>query len=339
MSRLTRRRVGRVAGVRAIGDAFSDAQSLNQTFHATDYVPADIQNDFSTGLGYYNQLQSASQGVSVVKGTVQLSDQATNLILDGTIVALQAVPVLGQAFAIFMAVAPQAGAGPGTCAQPPAGPAPSQLRAWPHYTSWASFFGGGYPAPAPGSFEAFADSALQYNWELLANCFPQHYVPAPFLLGALVASWNATHAGPTRTITRTGLNSSSTWGLPPGWDPIADALEQAILAKARAAAPPVTGPISFEQAAAQTASAPKDVTSSFAVNAGPMIQRTITLRLKPPPAPAPASPLIRAPAPSTGSGGAVAALAVLALGGAWVLLRKRRHEPIIPRGLRRALHI
>jgi hypothetical protein len=336
VSAMTRRRLRRVAGAsaRAIGDAMSDASSLAQTFQATDYIPADIQNDYATGLAYYQQFKNATAGVSVSGGTVQLSDAAADqLLLTTTQTVFDMVPVLGQVFAVFMALSPKAGPGPGTCADPPAGPAPSQLRAWPHYTSWASFFGP-YPQAAAGTFESYANGVLQYNWELGANCFMSKWAPAPGLLAALVASWNATHAGPARTVTRTGLNPTG-WGLPKGYDPIASALEDAIIAKS-AGPPPTTGPLTFAQSDAAAQAAPHNATSSFSVNSGAMLTKTITLKLKPPPAPvkAAAPAPVKAAAPAPASSGATAALvATVALAGAagvWIFVRRRKRLPVVP---------
>jgi hypothetical protein len=340
VSAYTRRKLRRAVGFsRAIGDAMSDASSLAQTFHATDYVPASVQNDYATGVGYYQQFQNATAGASVVNGTVQLSDQASDAVLTTLVTTVaQMVPVLGQAFAVFMALAPKAGPGPGTCADPPAGPAPNQLRAWPHYTSWAKFFGA-YPQAAAGTFEAFANPILQYNWELGANCFQSQWVPAPGLLAMLVASWNATHAGPSRTITRTGLNPTG-FGLPKGYDPIASALEDAVIAKSSPAPGASTGPISWSQSEAQTSAAPHNVSSSFTVNSGPLIVKTITLKLTPKPTTT-VGPAVKAVAPAPATSGSTAALvATVALAGAcalWIFTRRRKHLPVVPRNLAKKL--
>lgn len=98
---------------------------------------------------------------------------------------------------------PHAAAGPGDCVSDPPSD-PSNLSAWPHYISWATRFGS-FTAPAPASFEAFAYPLIQRNAELQDNCFPSLAVPWNALLASLVASWNATHAGPAQTVTRAGL--------------------------------------------------------------------------------------------------------------------------------------
>ena len=303
-SRAARRRL-RGLGRSRLAIGASAASTLVTTFDPLQYVPSEIQDKIATGASYYQAFSAATQGVSLgPHGTVQVSDGATNALLDTMIAAVgAAVPVLGAAFALIMAIAPRAGAGPGVCAtSPPAGPLPSQLAAWPHFTSWASQYGT-YPVGAPGTFEAYANPILEYNWLLWANCFGDKYIPPAVLLATLAASWNAMHASPpTRTITRKGLANQDFGAYPAGYDPIAMAMETAIFAGEEA-----TGE-TFQQATTRS-NLPGNVTSSLTVNSGPVKLKPLTLHF--------GSSLSKSAAPASGSSGSTAAaVAVVALGGA-----------------------
>jgi len=281
-----RRDVSRLTRRRALGLARSRYRSIGQgaavsgavQFAASEYVPADIQNDAATAKGYYDQFQSATQGVSIVGGRVELSDGASQAALGGIEAGLTAAaPVLGAALAAFIALAPKAGAGPGVCAtDPPAGPLLSDLQAWAHFTSWPSFFAP-YTVGAPGSFEAFANPILEYNWLLWANCYSNKWIPPAILLATLVSAWNGNHKGPTRTICRAGLNPSG-FGLGPGYDPIANALESAILAKC----PPP--PADFESFINAPPCEPQNVSSCVTINDGPLVLHILPLTLRMTPA-------------------------------------------------------
>jgi hypothetical protein len=279
-----RRDVSRLTRRRAIGLARSRYRSIGQSaseiaaavhFNAADYVPPELVDDANTARGYYDQFANAAQGVSVVNGRVELSDGASEAVLGGIEAGITAIaPPLGAALGLFLALAPKAGPGPGVCAtDPPAGPLLSQLQAWPHFTSWASFFSS-YPVGSPGSFEAFANPPLEYNWLLFANCYSNKWLPPALLLATLVAAWNGVHqATSTRTICRSGLNPSG-FGLGPGYDPIANALETAI--QAGCPAPPGA---TFEQVVNAPPCEPQNATSCFQVNSGPLIVKRIPLRL------------------------------------------------------------
>ena len=283
-------------------------------------LPTQLQDAIDTGGEYYSKFKAATQGVTLgPHGSVQISDKAATAIADTiTAVVVAAVPVLGPALAIFLAIAPSAGAGPGTCASDPPNvrdakhPTPSELRAWSHFTAWEAFFEPFAPGAAR-SFEAFANPILAWNWELGANCFGNLSVPAPLLLAALISAWNGSHAGPSRTITRGGLNPSAAWGLPPGYDPIANALEGAVYGRA-------TGSVA----------APQDVTSSFVVQAGaehapapapaPTPTKTIAFKLSAP-APAPVKSValhLAQAAPPAATPAAAGTKVKIALGGVLV---------------------
>lgn len=276
VSRLTRRRqIGLARSrYRSIGQSAAQIAGAVQ-FNAADYVPPELISDANTARSYYNQFSSAAQGVSIVNGRVELSDGASQAALGGIEAGLTAVaPVLGAALAAFLAIAPKAGPGPGVCAtDPPSGPLLSELQSWPHFTSWASFFAP-YNLGSAGSFEAFANPALEYNWLLFANCYSNKWVPPAVLLATLVAAWNGTHQGTsTRTICRSGLNPSG-WGVGPGYDPIANALESAILANC-----PTPAGATFEQVVNAPACMPQNATSCFHVNSGPLVVHVIPLTL------------------------------------------------------------
>ena len=299
-----------------------------QQFDASAYVPQEIQDDYATGSAYYDQFQQASQiagGVTFGSGgRITLSPQASDAIggaIDGAVIA--SVPVLGEAFAVLLAAGPKAGSGPGVCGtDPPAGAQLSQLQAWPHFVSWQSFYGA-YPLGAAGSFEAFANPPLEYNWLLIQNCFGDKAGASPTILAALISSWNALHdSSSTRTITRSGLVPSG-WGVPAGYDPIAQALEQALLAKYT---PPNQ---TFEQATSADGgyTGPHGATSSFVVNTGPLKLKPLTLHFGPSSGvqlPTAVSMATAKTAASSGvGGGTLVVAAAAALAGWWFLVAKK----------------
>lgn len=278
VSRLTRRRVEGLhrSRYRSIGQS---AGAQVQDFVVTNYVPADIQNDVATGTAYYNQFQQATSGVSFKNGTLQLSPAASQAALGAFEAGLTAAaPVLGVALAAFLAIAPKAGAGPGQCvSNPPPGPLLSQLQGWSDFLSWQKFFGP-YNVGAPGSFEAWANPILEYNWILDNNCYSNKWIPPAILLATLVSAWNAKHMGPARKICRSGLNPPS-WGLGPGYDPIANALENALVV--HCPPPPSTGNAFEDATAPRPPCTPNNVTSCVAVNGGPFQAHVIPLTLHP----------------------------------------------------------
>ena len=334
LSSLSRRRARGLGRSRlAIGS------SVAEQFDFGSYVPQGIQDDVATGQAYYNQFQQATQGTVTVgsNGSIHVSDQAAYAYADAVAgVVAAAIPILGTAFAVLMAVAPHAGAGPGTCANPPAGPLPSQLVAWPHFTPWASPTSfPRYNPGAPGSFEAFANPILEYNWLLWANCFSNKWTPPAILLASLIASWNATHAGPSRTITRTGLVQSGFVPYPSGYDPIAEALESALLAKYTA--PDQT----FEQATSGAGgySGPYNAASSFQVNAGGLLlKKVLTLHL-PPAKTATAQTMAPAPAAASSgpSGATIAVVGIAAAAALWGWHQHAARKAFFPKNLTRKL--
>jgi hypothetical protein len=282
-------------------------------FDASAYVPADVAADLSTAQSYYASFSQAAKGITVGSGgRITLSDEATNYVADALVSTISVIaPEIGVAYAALMALAPKAGAGPGVCAvDPPAGPSPSQLAAWPHFTSWASFFGP-YPLSTAATFESYANPVLQYNWELFQNCFSDRSVPAPVLLAQLIATWNATHLGPARTVTRTGLNPAGFSAHPVGYDPIADALEIAAVSHY------VDPNANFEQSINQESSAPTNLSASFQVNNGPQVAHVAALTLHHLPLPGAAG--AKAPTSSSSSAGTIVVVGGLLAAGAWAV--------------------
>jgi hypothetical protein len=187
---------------------------------------------------------------------------------------------LGVLTASILALGPKAGSGGGVCStSPPPGPLLSQLKSWAYFSSWADRFGS-YPAPIPNSFESFANPVLEYNWLLWNNCY-DFQTPPPTLLASLIASWNAVHESTSQqSVVRTGLNPAGFNPEGQPYDPIANALEMALLSKY--ANVPVSGQ-TFQQAITPSA-APNGVASTFTINSGPLIDprsHTLSLTLRP----------------------------------------------------------
>ena len=259
-----------------VGSAASVGGYVATTFNLQSYVPQSIQDDYTTGKSYYDQFSKATQGITIgPHGTVAISDSAKQAIADSiTATVAAAVPVLGVAFAALMALAPSAGAGPGVCStDPPINALPSTLAGWPHFWGWANSYGA-YPQGAAGSFEAYANPVLEYNWLLGANCFGDRQIPSQVLLAGLIASWNAVHsASSKRTVSRSFQHIKS-FGTNANFDPIADALLNDVVAKNTHLPPDPT----FQQATDPNAySGPDQATSSFVINNGGLILNPLTL--------------------------------------------------------------
>lgn len=236
--------------------------------------------------------------------------------------ALMLIPGVGTAIGgALLAITSAVGfahAGAGLCAtSPPAGSGWGDLKRWAHYTPWANsaanlasgaaWYEG---KDAAGSFEDVANRALAYQRALYDNCFSNIAAPPPLVLAQLVAAWNATHAGPTRTITRAIPNLNALGSTAPGFDPLADAL---------------SGNDTSGKVAA------------IKVNAGAPIKKVAVLKLSPHPgAVSAAAPT--AGAASSGSSSTVALLAVAAAAGAaafYVRAQRRKRAPLVPKSLTR----
>lgn len=322
-----RRPLARPGIARGIGQA---AGAL--AFDFSQYVPADLQNDTATARSYYNAFSQAAGAVSIKGGVVTLSPAAqeavSGAILATTEAAIAAgLPGAGAVLALAYALAPKAGAGPGLCAtDPPPSPYLGDLQSWPHFQSWASFWGA-YAPGAAGTFEATAYGALEYNWLLGANCFADKMTPAPLLLASLIASWNAAHdSTSTRTICRTVVPAAFAGQQ---YDPIAEALSEAAYAKYTPALPPNP---TFEQAVNQTYAGPRSLSACFSIHTGPLkLAHVLTLHLRPSSVPVPVAAKLTGRRPATAAPLlAVAAAGAAAFAGWWVWIAKKP----LPRFLR-----
>jgi hypothetical protein len=138
--------------------------------------------------------------------------------------------VVGAAVgAILNAVGPAHGSG-GMCGYNNEN-APDPSGDWATWPNQWEYGHGSYPAPAPGSFEAFADHLLRANMALNDNCWPDKAVAPPIVLAGAIEAWNRLHSSSSQhTVTRSGLNAATPGGFQSGtvypgpWDPIADAL-------------------------------------------------------------------------------------------------------------------
>jgi hypothetical protein len=296
----------------AIGSStVATAVSVADQFNVSQYIPPAVQDDVATGAAYYqtfSQATDALAGTRIVNGTVQISDSAQKALFGTFSAGISAVaPPLGAALALIWALGPHAGAGPGVCVSPPAGPALAQLKAWPHFVPWA----GAYGPYSPGSFEAFAAPVLAYNWLLQQNCFAGIALPADALLAKLVTAWDATHAGAPRTLCRR-FDHVTSFGSNPNDDPISDALYWSIVNDARYGGNP-----------------PDQATRCVAVNTGPQVVRVKALALH---HLGPATSA-RAPASASSSASIAAGAAVVGLGAAGVFYASR--AGLLPRWARR----
>jgi hypothetical protein len=130
---------------------------------------------------------------------------------------------------ILQAVGPAHGSG-GMCGYNNEN-APDPTGDWTTWPNQWEYGHGSYPAPDPGSFEAFADHLLRANMALNDNCWPDKAVSPALVLAGAIEAWNRLHsASSQRTIARSGLNAATPGGFQSGtvypgpWDPIADAL-------------------------------------------------------------------------------------------------------------------
>lgn len=192
----------------AMTGASSFARAPRQSSYFRTRTLGQAEADFDV-QGTISKVQGAQQVAANLQSSIQQYGNTDPNALQqnawqGIVTGFNAIlPGAGTALDQIYDLLPHAAAGPGDCASDPPSD-PSNLSAWAHYTSWQSRFGS-YAAPAPGSFEAFAYPLIVRNAELQDNCFTSLMVPWNVLLAGLVASWNATHAGPAQTVTRTGL--------------------------------------------------------------------------------------------------------------------------------------
>lgn len=203
----------------------------SDTLFKAEAIVGTAASDANTAVSILNTFKT--------NGSVDLTGDAAQAQMNKYIAVMQLVPVVGQVLGAAIYAITQAGgfahAGQGICAtDPPASASLSDLKAWPHFTAWnqsvansaspgTEWFEGKDPL---GSFEDVANRMLAYNRALQDNCFVQGTIAPPVLLAQIIAAWNGAHQGPTRMVTRTmpGPNIGSTT---PGYDPIAEALDQA----------------------------------------------------------------------------------------------------------------
>jgi hypothetical protein len=246
-------------------------------------IPPEIAGDVGAAVSYYQQAAAATSNIKVVKDsngwpTVQLSPKAQAVVVDLVNTYAYTIPVLGQLYAILVALAPQAGAGPGTCSTDPvhvanpAAPTMAELQAWPHFWGWTDEYSP-YPVAAAGTFEAYANPILEWNWTLNTNCFSSIATQPAVLLASLTHSWNQAHSGTTtRVVTRSGLQATGVpapgggWEKdPPSYDPIAQALDQAVGLQ-------YTDP---NCSAFDCYNGPTNTSTSFTINTGPLASTTL----------------------------------------------------------------
>lgn len=298
----------------------SSPQAQTIAFDASSIYGTAV-NDAATAADVVDTFTASGVDYTGDQGKKQLQQVA---------LALQLIPgvgqVLGGAILAITSALGFAHAGAGVCStSPPNGPGWGDLKGWPYYKSWqdtsdsAPAGSGWYEGKdAAGSFEDVVNRALAYNQALADNCYTNLAVKPqdlPALLAQLIAAWNKTHLGPTRTVSRKipGGNIGDT---APGYDPIAYALEW-------------TDP----------SGALGGKTMTFSVNAGPRI-KVVKLGL-----PSAASQALdkaaaakaAASSSSASSSTKTAVLAVGAAAGATALLVHLRGASALPPALRRLL--
>jgi hypothetical protein len=218
--------------------ATSSAMQLAASSGVSGYV-FQAQNIVGTAQSYGQTANTVINGIGALTGSsgVDLTGDQAKAQTQKVAEAIMAIPVIGTAIGgALLAITSAAGyahAGAGVCAtNPPASIAIGDLQNWQYYTPWQNSVANLAPDgeawvagnDASGSFEDFANRALAYNRALLDNCFGSYEIKPPVLLAQLIASWNYTHEGPTRLITRRMPSGNLGQSPIPGYDPISDAL-------------------------------------------------------------------------------------------------------------------
>lgn len=301
--------------------AFDRSGTLgDDTSGSSDDFDTQVSSYVGDAMQTYDEAKTAydaaDQALKVLQAKSQAEWKTTQAAIETYVTALSSavgVPYLGALFNAWFSQQPGAGAGPGVCATspPPASDWPT-LRAWGSYCGWDSLdCSAGYPT-GQGAFEDWANPQLEYDLVLQNNCFSSKATPPAQLLAHLIAAWNGVHAGPTRVVTRTGINpncplvgsgSSRHFDCSKApinvWDPIALALTDAFEAQY----PPRPGTSDFGIAG----NAPQNVTMTFTVNDGSQYgAKTVTLKLPPKATPA---------APTSTTAGNVARVGAVAAAG------------------------
>jgi hypothetical protein len=210
--------------------ASASPQAATIAFDASQ-IYGQAANDVATAQNVVDTFTSSGVDLTGDQGKKQVQQVA---------LALQLIPgvgtVLGGAILAITSAGGFAHAGAGVCSTaPPSGPGWGDLKTWPYYTDWARSGDDSAPAgqgwyegkdPA-GSFEAFANMAIAYNEALANNCYTSLAVKPqdlPALLAQLIQTWNASHLGPTKVVSR-AMPGGNIGDTAPGYDPIAFALE------------------------------------------------------------------------------------------------------------------
>ena len=243
----------------------TDATGTTGYLFNAESIAGTAANDYATASSALDSVSSLT-GSSGVDLTGQQAAAQTQKIAN----VLMAIPVIGTAIGgALLAITQAAGyahAGVGICGtDPPNSLSLGDLQNWAHYTPWQDSTANAAPdgqswlpgADPAGSFEDFANRALAYNRALQDNCFSSASIPFPVLLAQLIASWNGTHHGPLRTVTRQMPSGNLPSPPVPGFDPISFALEMASQAN-----PPPNGRMSFQ------------------VNGGAVIPKVVSLKLR-----------------------------------------------------------
>ena len=221
-----------------------DGSATEAAVAAGDYSGA-IQNGvfqaqqvIGTSLADYNKAKQVYDAIQDPQSPVDESGQKSKQQLQAQAAAMGVVltaiggPLgagLAAALSAFVAAEGAAHAGAGYCnTDPPSGCDWPSLMAWPHYVSWSARQGTGYPQPASGTFEAYANPILEYNQALRDNCFVDMWRPTPLVLATLIQTWNTLYSGPMRTISRQTMPGDLRAPSPKLWDPIAQALSDSV---------------------------------------------------------------------------------------------------------------
>jgi hypothetical protein len=200
-------------GQQAYGDG-SALYSAAQASDACSKLTGQAQEDCEVSAG--------RKALAALTGYTALLATALAGPLAGTVVG-------AAVGAILNAVGPAHGSG-GMCGYNNEN-APDPSGDWTTWPNQWEYGHGSYPAPDPGSFEAFADHLLRANMALNDNCWPDKSVAPPIVLAGAIEAWNRLHSSSAQhTVTRSGLNAATPGGFQSGtvypgpWDPIADAL-------------------------------------------------------------------------------------------------------------------
>jgi hypothetical protein len=158
---------------------------------------ADLPGDNPNDAAFKKAVRdTVSAGVEAVNKSAAERRRATEAAFHAAMTAIAlAVPGLGTAFAAiletFYALAPHAGAGPGTC-PPDGGPV---LPGDPNFYTWDGPWGPGAYTEAPaGTFEAAAQTILRANFEAILNACGNPTPSMYAMLAQTVAEWNKRHA-------------------------------------------------------------------------------------------------------------------------------------------------